>query len=234
MRSIAAALTAVVALAMAGCGTRGQGDLPLPERFTRIEWLGNQGYLLTTSLGTRILTNPYVAGTGGRTLPRDIKADILLVTTERPEANNINALANQPAILRGGTGIGINSVTGIKVRGVPVYKNPDVFNVDGMNLVFGWSMDGMRFCFAGHLDRPPTADEYSRIGPVDVLFVSTSSMSRKEIEEMVERLAPGWVVPMGGRGGLALPGGTRAAPAGGMLVSKPGLPLQPTLLVFSR
>lgn len=232
MKILATALLAVFALA--GCGTRGQGDAPPPERFTRIEWLGNQSYLLTTSLGTRILTNPYADGTGGRTLPRDIKADILLVTTERPDSNNINALANQPAILRGGTGIGINSVTGIQVRGVPIYKNPDVFNVDGMNLVFRWSMDGMRFCFAGRLDRLPTADQLSQIGPVDVLFVPASSLSSDHLEQFVARLAPAWVVPMGGTGGFRPDGGRRAAPSGGMLVSKPGLPLQPTLLVFPR
>ena len=72
-------------LALAGCG----GGEPTPKsspRYTRIDWLGNQCYRITSPIGTSILTNPYAAKTGGRTLPSPLKTDIVLITTER----NIN------------------------------------------------------------------------------------------------------------------------------------------------
>ena len=84
-----------ILLALAGCG--GRAVQPAPERMVRIDWIGNQCYRISSSLGTSILTNPFASGIGGRKLPSPLKADIVLVTSEKPEFNNINAIENQPA-----------------------------------------------------------------------------------------------------------------------------------------
>jgi len=183
---------ALLVFLLAGCGSR---ELPAPskQRLVRIDWLGNQCYRFTSSLGTTLITNPYGPKTKGRTLPQPLMVDILLVTSERPEVNNVNAFDNQPATLRGGVGIGLTSLTGIQVRGVPDFRNPDAPSMDGMNLVYTWSMDGIRFCFAGSLGRKLNADQLAQIGAVDVLLLSGDGAERAEI---VNQLKPRMVIPM--------------------------------------
>ena len=100
-RFVILAATAAMAFLFTGCFGGEVAPAPVRPRLTRIETLGNQCFRITSSLGTSILTNPYAPKTGGRTLPSPLKADILLVTAERSDANNINALENQPALLRG-------------------------------------------------------------------------------------------------------------------------------------
>ncbi|MFZ4683815.1 MAG: MBL fold metallo-hydrolase, partial [Terrimicrobiaceae bacterium] len=89
-------------LALAGCGGGGQvspnGARP---RQVRVDWLGHESFLFTSSLGTKILTNPYEAGATGRSFPSGLRPHIVLVSSEEPEANNVDALDNSPTIFRG-------------------------------------------------------------------------------------------------------------------------------------
>jgi hypothetical protein len=148
------AFLAAAALALAGCGTPATTEQPSVRRETRIEWLGNQRYRITSSIGTTILANPYAPKTGGHTLPSPLKSDVVLITSERPDFNNINALDNQPSVLRGGVGIGVNNATGIKILGVPCYKNREMPTSDGMNLIDTWTMDGHALLLCGRPDAP--------------------------------------------------------------------------------
>ena len=94
------ALLAAATLALAGCGTPDTPTLPSVRRETEIEWLGNQCYRFTSSIGTTILANPYAAKTSGRTMPSPLKSDVVLITSERSDFNNINAVDGQPSVLR--------------------------------------------------------------------------------------------------------------------------------------
>ena len=194
------ALLAAAALALAGCGTPETPTQPSVRRETQIEWLGNQCYRFTSSIGTTILANPYAAKTGGRTLPSPLKSDVVLITSERPDFNNINALDNQPSVLRGGVGIGVNNVTGIRILGVPCYKHPEMPTSDGMNLLYTWTMDGMRFCFAGVLLHPLDADQLAQIGTVDVLLFTPDALSPEARAQVIAQLRPRLVIPSGARG----------------------------------
>ena len=220
-----------ILLALAGCG--GRAVQPAPERLVRIDWIGNQCYRITSSLGTSILTNPFAPGIGGRKLPSPLKADIVLVTSENPEFNNINAIENQPAILRGGVGIGLTSVTGIPIRGIPTYRNPDLPSSDGMNLAFTWVMDGIRFCFAGNVERPFTSDQLQQIGTVDVLFLSPSGLSAANCEALLGQLRPKLLVPMGAKGRAWTVGPVHRKDSSTISFSRAMLPMQTATLLLA-
>jgi hypothetical protein len=219
-------------LALAGCGGGTQSS-PTAQRFTKIDWLGNQCFRITSPIGTSILTNPYAAKTGGRTLPSPLKTDIVLVSTERPDSNNINAIENQPAILRGGVGIGLSTITGIPIRGIPTYRNPEIQSVDGMNLAFAWQMDGMRFCFLGRQSRALDSYQLSQIGPVDILFLPMDSLGGETRETILAQLRPKVVIPMGQTRGWAL-GYVRGVQGASVVFSRGMLPAQPVTLSFNR
>jgi L-ascorbate metabolism protein UlaG (beta-lactamase superfamily) len=222
----------VLVLALAGCGGGTQTPKSSP-RFTRIDWLGNQCYRITSPIGTSILTNPFAAKTGGRSLPSPLKTDIVLVTTERPDSNNINAIDNQPAILRGGVGIGLATITGIPVRGVPTYRNAQIQSVDGMNLTYTWMMDGMKFCFLGRQSKPFDADQLTQIGAVDILFLPMDSLGGESRNTVLAQLRPKVVIPMGSAGRW-LHGEPRGVQGSTVLFSRQMLPAQPVTLVFNK
>jgi len=218
--------------ALAGCG----GETHAPQsstRYTRIDWLGNQCYRITSPIGTSILTNPYAAKTGGRTLPSPLKTDIVLITTERPDSNNINAIDNQPAILRGGVGIGLATITGIRIRGVPTYRNAQIQSVDGMNLTYTWVMDGMKFCFLGRQSKPFDADQLTQIGAVDILFLPMDTLGGESRNAVLAQLRPKAVIPMGSVGGWSH-GDTRGVQGSTVTFSRQMLPAQPVTLVFNK
>jgi L-ascorbate metabolism protein UlaG (beta-lactamase superfamily) len=232
MRRLVYALAAV--LALAGCGGGSAPSTGYTPRPTRIDWLGHQCYRITSSLGTTILTNPYAAKTGGRTLPSPLTADIALITTERPDSNNINAIDNQPAILRGGVGMGLSTITGIPIRGVPSYRNPEVQSSDGMNLAFTWVMDGMRFCFPGRQTRPFDAEQLAQIGAVDILFLPMDSLGTAARDEMVAQLRPKLVIPMASTPRGWAVGDSRSVQGDSLSFTRQMLPAQTTTFVFQR
>jgi len=229
---VLAAMAAMVAV-LAGCGGGEVVSAPARPRLTRIESLGNQCFRITSSLGTSILTNPYAPKTGGRTLPSPLKADILLVTAERPDANNINALENQPALLRGSVGIGCANITGVPIRGVPSYRNPDVPSADGMNVTYTWVMDGIRFCYVGNMDRLFAPDQLSQIGSVDVLFAPVQTLlTPAERDQALNQIRPRLLVPMGK--GTWTTGEVKKLEGNGFSLSREMLPMQTLTLVFPK
>lgn len=230
MRRLLSGLALVLVLVGCGGGERTPAAQP---RLTRIDWLGNQCYRITSPIGTSILTNPYAARTGGRTLPSPLRTDIVLVTTERPDSNNINAIDNQPAILRGGVGIGLSTITGIPIRGIPTYRNPEILAVDGMNLTYTWVMDGMRFCFLGRQPKAFDADQLSQIGAVDVLFLPMDTLGAESRNAVLSQLRPKVVIPMGGAGGWSH-GDARGVAGSTVTFTRQMLPAQPVTFVFNR
>lgn len=214
----------------AGCG--GREVQQAAPREVRVDWLGNQAFRITSSIGTSILTNPYVAGTGGRTLPRELRPDIILISHERPDANNIDAADNQPTVFRGSMAMGINNANGMAIRGVATFRDPDRESAEGMNIVYSWAMDGMRFCFLGSLAGPLTPAQVSQLGTVDVLFVPVAgSLSPSAREAVLSQIRPRLVIPMGHGAGWTH-GSVRSVEGRSVLLSRPSLPLQTTTLLF--
>ncbi|MCX6969898.1 MAG: MBL fold metallo-hydrolase [Verrucomicrobia bacterium] len=224
------AFTLLGMILLAGCGGRElqQGT----AREVRVDWLGNQAFLITSSIGTSILTNPYASGTSGRTLPSPLKPDIILISNERADANNIDAADNQPTVFRSSMGIGINNANGLGIRGVATFRDPEKESADGMNLVYSWSMDGMRFCFLGSPAGPLSSAQLSQLGTVDVLFVPVAgSLSPSAREAVLSQIRPRLVIPMG-RGAGWTYGSVRSVDGHSVLLSRPALPLQTTTLLF--
>ena len=224
-------LLAAAALALAGCGTPETPTQPSVRRETQVEWLGNQCYRFSSSIGTTILANPYAAKTGGRTLLSPLKSDVVLITSERSDFNNINAVDGQPSVLRGGVGIGVNNVTGIRILGVPSYRNPEMPASDGMSLLFTWTMDGMRFCFAGVPTRPLDAEQISQIGTVDVLLFNPEMLSSEARSQIVAQLRPSLVIPTGSRDWTT--GGVHSSQGPKFAFTREMLPQQTTTLFFN-
>lgn len=232
-RGIRICLLVGLAAGLVACGGRQATTSSTAPRQVRVDWLGNQSFRISSSIGTSILTDPYVAGTNGRSLPGSLNPDIILVSHERPDANNIDGVDNQPAVFRGSVAMGMNNSSGIRIRGVPTFTDPEKEVVEGMNIVFAWTMDSVRFCFLGSLVRSLTPDQVSQIGSVDVLFVPVGgSLSPDERETVLAQLRPRLVIPMGRGAGSWTTGRIHSVPGRSVVLSREILPLQTTTVLF--
>ena len=231
----------LVCALLVGCGG---GDALIsgrqaPPKQARVDWLGHECFLLTSSLGTSILTNPYPPGTTSRTLRANLKPDIVLVSNEQPECNNVDAMENTPSVFRGAMGVGSNNTAGIHVRGVAIYDNPEKPDSSGFNLVFAWKLEGIRFCFLGNIPRALNTAEIQDIGEVDVLFVPVgvpSGLADTTRRTIVEQLRPRVVIPMGRETeftpfGSSL-GKVHQIQGTSVLLAPEALPTDPTALIF--
>lgn len=192
-------------LALVGCGGGGgetsqDNGAAVPPRQVRVDWLGFESFLFQSSLGTKILTNPYEAAATGRAFPSNIKPDVVLISSEQSDSNNLNAVDNTPVVFRGAVGIGPNNAVGIRIRGVPTYKNPEKEEPADMNVVYIWTLDGVRFCFAGNIENVLAASEMISIGQVDVLLLPIGvppALTNSARQTIVNQLHPKVIIPMG-------------------------------------
>ncbi len=231
----------LICMLLAGCGggeVLPSGRPALPKQ-VRVDWLGHECFLFTSSLGISILTNPFSPGTSGRTLPSTLKPDIILVTNEQSEFNNVDAMANTPSVFRGAMGVGSSNSSGIHIRGIAIYENPERPDPHGLSLVFVWRLDGIRFGFLGNVTRALSATEVLEIGSVDVLFVPVgvpAGLTDATRKAIVEQLHPRVVVPMGRATEFTAFGSSlgRTHPIQGLsvLLAPEALPPEPTALIF--
>ena len=78
--------------------------------------------------------------------------------------------------------MGTNTSSGVRILGVPVFANPEVQEISGMNVVYRWSMDGLKFCFLGEIDSALSKEDAAKIGAVDVLFLPVSGTALTSTE----------------------------------------------------
>jgi L-ascorbate metabolism protein UlaG (beta-lactamase superfamily) len=195
------------------------------SREVRVDYLGQQSFRITSSFGQKIITNPFQGGFPGNQRP-----DVVLITTERSDCNNVDAFDNSPTVFRGAVGIGSNNAAGTRIRGVPTYNDPEKESPDSMNLVYVWTYDGLRFCFLGHVQGQLTSSQVLQIGPVDVLFLP----AMKDSGTIVSQLRPRVVIPMGGGASSLANSFSRVyrLPGSSVLFTRETMPADQTALVF--
>jgi L-ascorbate metabolism protein UlaG (beta-lactamase superfamily) len=215
-------LLLVAVTLIAGCAAPEPPPANSPLREVRVDWLGQQSYRITSALGTSIITNPYIGA-----YPANQRPDIVLITTERSDCNNIDAFDNTPTVFRGAVGIGTNNAAGLRIRGIPTYKNPEQETPASMNLVFVWTLDGIRFCFLGHLANELTSSQVIQIGAVDVLFAPSDAAGAAAVRQLQPRV----IIPLGRE--TFVPRVYRL-PGSSVLLTRETLPAEQTALVFQR
>lgn len=166
----------------------------------QVEWLGHNCFLITSTLGLRIATDPFDPSVLNYPTPDNLRSDVLLVSHEDSTVNYTDLVVNAPQTFRSSAGVGSNQAGGIRFRGVGTHANPLQPTISGMNTVYHWTMDGVRFCFLGGIQRALSEDARREIGEVDVLFLPVGSpyqLSDSERDTLIGQLNPKIIIPMG-------------------------------------
>jgi len=164
--------------------------------------MGHQAFKLVSSLGITVVTNPFDPSYLRYPAPKNLEADVLLVTNENSATNFTDMVTNSPQIFRSTTGLGSNRASGMLIRGVATFQQRNVQLIVGLNTVYSWSMDGVRFCHLGNINYVLTPQEALKLGEIDVLFLPVGApqgLTNDDRDKLIAQLKPKVIVPMGYR-----------------------------------
>ncbi|MFC1904148.1 MBL fold metallo-hydrolase [Chloroflexota bacterium] len=162
----------------------------------KIKWLGHASFLITSDAGTRIITDPYTPNE--RLAYDEIKesAEIVTVSHEHGDHNNVAAVGGNPEVVRGPVAV---EVKGIKFKGTPTHHDEAGGSKRGDNTIFCFEVDGIRACHLGDLGHQLGDKEAAELGKVDILFIPVGgnfTIDAKVATGVCNQLQPKVIIPM--------------------------------------
>jgi len=167
-----------------------------------IKWFGHSFFQITSSGGTRIITDPF--GAMGFPMP-EVWPNIVTVGREHGNHNNVGLAKGSPLILRGireGTD-DWNQVNltfrDVLIYNVPVHQRGVPGNISMRGSGFVFEMDGLCVFHSGDVSEPFNEDQVQLIGHVDILLQTIGGVytaGPEGAKKIVELLKPKIVIPM--------------------------------------
>jgi L-ascorbate metabolism protein UlaG (beta-lactamase superfamily) len=199
------------ALALLVCLFATDGFLARPARAAgapvvgKLTWYGQSCFLLETAAGTKILMDPIPKGIGYE-LPAGLRPDLITISHEHFDHNNVTMAANKPRVIRGLTADHKGwtrvdeKVKDVTIRSVGLYHDDKRGAERGLDAAFVFEVGGMRIAHLGDLGHTLTDEQRAAIGAVDVLLIpigGTFTVDARTATRVIEQLRPRlMVIPM--------------------------------------
>ena len=164
----------------------------------QISWNGFSSFEITTKTAgadVRLVTDPYQNSTGLR-FPRTLEAEVLLVSHDEEDANNLEAVTGNPYLINLPGEFEVRSVF---VFGVAAPLKREEKGRPVPNLIFRIETEGMRLAHLGALDRALTDEELQKLENIDILMIPVGGgrvMDPKVAAEVISQIEPRVVIPM--------------------------------------
>ena len=165
----------------------------------KIKWLGHACVFITSEGGVRIITDPYSCGWlwRGPLMKMDYppiaeEADIVVVSHNHSDHNNIKAVRGAPEIVRE---VGKRTVKGVPINGVKTRHG--TFRTE--NIIYSFEVDEISTCHLGDLGHLLNDAQLAEIGKVDILLATFSGfpvMRPEGIGEVCLQLNPKIIIPV--------------------------------------
>ena len=168
-----------------------------------VEWLGHSTFQITSSKGTRILTDPH----SRNDLPWPaLPQDIVTTSHQHGPHSNIWMAKGNPVILEGLTPSGEDwrsvhtSIRDVSVYTVPAYHDKSRGLQRGKNAIFVLRVDDICIAHLGDLGHHLTPDQLKMLGKIDILLVPLAggfyTITAAEAREVTKQVSPKIAVPM--------------------------------------
>lgn len=163
-----------------------------------------QSFFLISSGGLRIAIDPF--GDIGYPFP-SVEGDVVLVTHEHRDHNNVGLVGGARRILRGLTEGGrdwakiYERIQGTLFYTVPSFHDDQFGTARGLNSIFVIETGGFRIAHLGDLGQPFLSESVLRaMGRVDILMIPVGgapfTIRAREATYVVEQIRPKMVIPM--------------------------------------
>lgn len=165
----------------------------------KIEYLGHASFLLTTSAGTRIVTDPFDPAAypdGLKYRAFDGAADIVTVSHEHGDHSGVATIKGSPIIIKGD---GKFRAAEVDFLGVATFHDDDRGSKRGRNTVFVISADELTVAHLGDLGHVLTSDQAAEIGAVDVVLLPIGgyyTIDAAQAARVADQVSAQIVIPM--------------------------------------
>lgn len=160
----------------------------------KIKWLGHAAFLITSEAGIKIITDPYTPGRDLRYGEIKESADMVTVSHDHHDHNNIATVKGNPRVVRSTA-----EVKGIKFRAISAYHDEAQGGKRGSNTIFCFEVDGIKICHLGDLGHKLNDRQVVEVGAVDILLVPVGggpTIDAITASQIADQLKPKVVIPM--------------------------------------
>jgi len=175
---------------------------PVKETTATVTWLGHPTFILRTSTGLAALLDPMNDSVGYPLTPV-AGMDLVTVSHEHADHNNVALATGSPQVLRGLAGNDWakidQTIKGVRVRTVQSFHDDTQGSQRGKNAIFVFEMDGLKIAHLGDLGHALNADQVKAIGAVDVVMIPVGgffTLDGKGAADVIAQLNPKIVIPM--------------------------------------
>ncbi len=166
----------------------------------KIVWAGQACFQIISSNSknhsANIVIDPFDKTTGLR-VP-SFHADILLVTHDHYDHNNVKAIKGEPFLIKGP---GEYEIKGVFIEGITSFHDDVQGKERGKNTIYTIEVEGMKLCHLGDLGQKQlTGPQLEKIGSsIDILMIpigGTYTISPQEAQKIISQIEPRIVIPM--------------------------------------
>jgi L-ascorbate metabolism protein UlaG (beta-lactamase superfamily) len=162
----------------------------------KVKWLGHSCFLITSSGGVRIITDPYAVGGGINYSPIKETADVVVVSHGHGDHSNVSVVQGKPEVVKGS---GTKTAKGMQFRGIASYHDDSQGEQSGPNTIFCFTIDDIKLCHLGDLGHMLSSEQVNGIGAVDILFVPVGgffTIDAPVASQVCNQLKPKVIIPM--------------------------------------
>ncbi|MEE8472644.1 MAG: MBL fold metallo-hydrolase [Dehalococcoidia bacterium] len=162
----------------------------------KVKYLGHSSFFLASQGGVSVITDPYTPGGGLSYKPITMGADIVTVTHEHGDHNNVSSIPGNPQVVRGAIS---KDVAGVHFEGTAAYHDSSGGRERGTNIIFSFTLDGVAICYLGDLGHTLSEQQLAALGKVDLLLIPVGgffTIDAAEATQVCDALKPRVVVPM--------------------------------------
>jgi len=169
-----------------------------------IIWHGQSCFQITARRNkdeeTRLVIDPFSEKIGLR-LPK-LEADILLVTHDHPDHNNVKAVgaatSGHPPFLIEGPGE--YEIKKVFIQGIPSWHDEKEGRERGENTIYTIDAEEIRLCHLGDFGQKElTEEQLEKIGEIDILMIPVGgvyTISAREALKVMSQIEPRITIPM--------------------------------------
>jgi len=161
-----------------------------------ITWYGHSCFKIINQGGhLTIITDPFDKNIGLN--PPRGTADILMVSHEHNDHNNIKAISNSPFIINNP---GEYDIKGVRIIGCSSFHDKKQGEERGLNTIYLIKMDKIRLCHLGDFGQEKLTDkQLEAIGNVDILMIPVGgiyTINAQEAAKIAKQIEPRLIIPM--------------------------------------
>lgn len=164
-----------------------------------IIWQGQSCFQIITQRGknnqVRIVIDPFSEEIGLK-LPK-LEADILLVSHNHYDHNNIKAISGNPFLIEGP---GEYEIKEIFIQGISSFHDNCQGRERGENTIYTLEAEGMKICHLGDFGQKElTSEQLEKIGDIDILMIPIGgiyTIDSKGAIKVMSQIEPKIIIPM--------------------------------------